>query len=268
MPENTSTPYSADRSLYSKLRRRVARLMTTRPADLTRIVHPLLTISFDDAPTSAADQGASILKKHGVKGTYFISAGLTGHNSHLGAYTRVDEIKALASAGHEIACHTYSHLDCGKAHRADIVRDLNQNQESLKRMGLAGSRTFAYPYGDVSPAAKAIMDERYIASRALHHGLITTGTDLNQTPAVGIEGPCGEQIANEYMVRARAVPSSWLVLYTHDVREHPSQWGCTPQALDRLIGNAIRMGFEIVTFEAGARRVAGASRPDFQIAAA
>lgn len=255
-------PYSADRSLYGKLRRRLARLMTTKPARLNGLVQPLLTISFDDAPVSAAHEGAAILERHGVRGTYFISAGLSGQESHLGRYTEGADIQALAKSGHEIACHTLSHLDCGRASGPAITAELDRNREALLRLGVPAPRTFAYPYGDVSPAAKTALDNRFIASRALHHGLITTGTDLNQAPAVGIEGEDGEAVAHQWLDRATATPDSWLILYTHDVRETPSSWGCTPQVLERLVRDAVAKGFEIVTFEDGARRAldAGTAR--------
>jgi peptidoglycan/xylan/chitin deacetylase (PgdA/CDA1 family) len=247
-------PYSADRSLYGKLRRRLARLVTTRPARLEALAHPLLTISFDDAPVSAAREGAAILEAFGARGTYFISAGLSGQESHLGRYTEADDIQALARAGHEIACHTLTHLDCGRAKGSRITAELDRNRDALTRLGVPAPRTFAYPYGDVSPAAKGVLNDRFIASRALHHGLITTGTDMNQAPAIGIEGPDGEQVARHWLDRAAATPDSWLVLYTHDVRETPSSWGCTPQVLERLVAAAVAKGFEIVTFEQGARR--------------
>ena len=252
-----SKPYSADRSLVGKLRRRFARLVATRPAHLTGLAKPLLTISFDDAPVSAAREGAAVLARYGVKGTYFISAAMSGRDSHLGAYTTADDIRALEAAGHEIACHTLTHLDCGRARAGDIAANLQKNQDALKAMGVAASKTFAYPYGDVSPAAKSILNDRYLASRALHHGLITTGTDLNQTPAVGIEGTDGAQAAFAWLQRGSATPDSWLVLYTHDVRDNASDFGCTPETLDQIIAQAIESGFEIVTFEAGARRALG-----------
>ncbi len=252
-----SNAYSADRSLYGKLRRRLARLVTTKPARLNGLKRPLLTISFDDAPVSAAREGAAILARYGVKGTYFISAAMSGKESHLGIYTTADDIRALAAAGHEIACHTFTHLDCGRAKAGDIAANLQKNQDALKALGISASQTFAYPYGDVSPAAKAILNDRYLASRALHHGLITSGTDLNQAPAVGIEGADGAQAAFSWLQRATATPNSWLVLYTHDVRDKPSDFGCTPETLDRIIAKAIESGFDIVTFEAGARRALG-----------
>lgn len=250
-------PYSADRSLYGKLRRRLARLMTTKPARLTALPRPLLTVSFDDAPVSAARDGAAILERHGARGTYFISAGLSGKDSHLGRYTEAADIRALAEAGHEIACHTLTHFDCGRGRAADIATELDLNSDALAKLGVPAPRTFAYPYGDVSPGAKTVLNQRFTALRALHHGLVTTGTDMNQTPAVGIEGADGEQVARRWLDQALETPDSWLILYTHDVRDPPSSWGCTPDVLDRLVAEAIAKGFEIVTFEQGAQRALG-----------
>ncbi len=248
--------YTADSSFYGKLRRRLARLIYTRPARFDGLSRPLLTVSFDDAPTSAAHAGAAILEKYGARGTYFISPGLSGSDSHLGVYTTETEIKALHVAGHEIACHTHSHLDCGRASAADITQNLDLSAAAFRQMGLPPAMTFAYPYGDVSPQAKSVLDSRFLASRALHHGLITPGADLNQTPAVGIEGADGEQTAIDWLIRAED-ETAWLVLYTHDVRENPSDWGCTPETLERLVVRALDMGFEIVTYAEGARLAFG-----------
>ena len=98
-----------------------------------------------------------------------------------------------------------------------------------------------------------MINDRFLAGRALHHGLVTTGTDLNQAPGVGIEGQDGYRVARAWMDRAAAV-NGWVVLYTHDVRETPSDWGCTPLVLERLVTRALESGFDIVTFDEGARR--------------
>src|SRR5690606_16854033 len=118
---------------------------------------------------------------HGYKATYYISAGLMGEDSHFGPYADADHIKRLAAHGHEIACHTLMHIDCGRASASEIALSVDENQNLIQHLGLKTSDTFAYPYGDVSPQAKKVLKTRYTASRALHHGLITTGTDLNQT---------------------------------------------------------------------------------------
>jgi peptidoglycan/xylan/chitin deacetylase (PgdA/CDA1 family) len=162
----------------------------------------------------------------------------------------------LAAAGHEIACHTYTHLDCGEAAPAEIEDDVDLNGEMLTALGAgAPPRSFAFPYGDVSAAAKRVLSGRFATLRGLHRGLIGRGADFNQLPAVGIEGPAGEATAMRWVERAKA-KRSWLILYTHDVAERPSAWGCTPAALQRLINRTRDLGFDIVTVAEGAARLA------------
>ena len=89
---------------------------------------------------------------------------------------------------------------------------------------------------------------RVSSLRGVHKGLVHDGADLNQLPAVGIEGEEGEANARRWIDRAVA-ENAWLILFTHDVRENPSAWGCTPGALDRLAAHARSHGREgVLTF--------------------
>jgi peptidoglycan/xylan/chitin deacetylase (PgdA/CDA1 family) len=244
--------YSADRSLKGKLRRRIARLQGRRAAPACP--GPMVSISFDDAPVSTATRGAEILEARGLKGTWFISMGLAGQDGPMGPNADAAELRALMDAGHEIGCHTFSHLDCGQAPAGVAVGDVERNRQALQALGAPEPVSFAYPYGDVSAPAKAALGERFGLLRALHHGLVAEGSDLNQAPAVGIEGPGGEATARHWLNRALA-RRAWLILYTHDVREDPSPFGCTPGALERLLGEAIAGGAQVVTVAEGCRRL-------------
>lgn len=236
--------YSADRSLKGKLRRRWARVVHRRPLRST-IDHPIVSITFDDAPQTAVEAGARVLEAESVRGTFYACAGLDNRDGPMGLYGDTAGYGALAARGHEIACHTYSHLDCGQAAGPVIVADVDRNAEAHTAAGLQ-TRNFAYPYGDVSPQAKAVLQDRFGSLRGLHPGLIREGSDLNLLPAVGIEGPQGEAIAARWIDKALS-GKAWLILYTHDVRPEPSAWGCTPDALQRLIRRARAGGAEIAT---------------------
>ncbi len=246
--------YAADRSLKAKLRRRVVRLLQRRPARLS-LPRPMVSFTFDDAPASAADLGARILASHGVLGTFYVSAGLAGERGPMGRYASARELMAAASAGHELGCHTFSHLDCGQAGGPDIEADVERNLARLTAWGASAPATFAYPYGDVSRSAKQTLEPRFKLLRALHTGLIETGADLNQAPSIGIEGPRAEERAHRWLQHARR-RGAWVILNTHDVTERPSPWGCTPQALDGLLKAALGSGMEVVTVAEGARRLA------------
>jgi peptidoglycan/xylan/chitin deacetylase (PgdA/CDA1 family) len=246
-------PHVADPSLKGKLRRRLARMVNRRPARV-RLRRAMISISFDDAPATAADAGAKVLEARGVRGTYFVCAGLAGRESPTGRNLEAADVQRLLAAGHEIGCHTRTHLDCGEASAEWIDEDVSKNSEALAAMGAPAPASFAYPYGDVSPRAKRVLGKRFGLLRGLHHGLIADGCDLNQSPAVGVEGPEGEAIAARWIDRAIKT-RSWLILYTHDVSEHPTPWGCTPDALGRLVDHALEGGAQIVTVREGCRRI-------------
>lgn len=244
--------YEADRSLKSKLRRRLVRLQARRPAQ-ARFERPMVSFSFDDAPQSAASAGAAALERRGVHGTYFIAGGLAGTRAGAGEMASWADVRRLSQAGHEIACHTFSHLDCGQATGALVGSDLVRNALALADEGLPRPQTFAYPYGDVSLAAKRVVRERFAFARALHHGLIAPGADLAQAPAVSMDGDAGEVVAAHWIgeaVRRRG----WLVLFTHAVTSGPTRFGMAEAALERLVDQALAQGAEVVTVAEGARR--------------
>ncbi|HEX5377109.1 MAG TPA: polysaccharide deacetylase family protein [Phenylobacterium sp.] len=245
--------YHADSSLKGKVIRRWARLRHQRPLPLAP-QRPMISFSFDDAPLSAATTGAEILESRGLRGTYYVSAGLAGAEAPMGVCARADDYLRLSELGHEIACHTYSHLDCGRASSEDAARDVARNLAAFADWGLPAPESFAYPYGDVSTGPKAAISHRFSNLRGLHHGLIDQGCDMNQAPAVGIEGPQGEAAAWRWLAQAEA-KRSWLILYTHDVRPNPSPWGCTPHTFAALIDAAIGAEFEILTVGDAARRL-------------
>ena len=244
--------YRADTSWRAKLRRRTVRLASRRPARAPR--RPMLSLAFDDVPASAAVTGAEILERRGLKGSYYVAAALAGTDAPTGRMACADAVRRLAQAGHEIGCHTYSHLDCGQATAHDAVEDVARNGETLAMWGLPRPTTFAYPYGDVAPATKRALAGRFNLMRALHRGLITAGADLNQAPSVGVEGPEGETLALRWLDRLAERPA-WLILTTHDVAEQPSEWGCTPATLERLLDAALADGIEVVTVAEGAALV-------------
>ncbi|WP_312166534.1 polysaccharide deacetylase family protein [Phenylobacterium sp.] len=246
--------YRADASLKGKLRRRLARLAHRRPLRAAP-GRPMLSVSFDDAPLTAAVAGAQILEARGLRGTYYVSAGLAGRDAPMGVCGQEADYRRLVAAGHELGCHTFSHLDCGRASAADAAAEAERNAATLAAWGAARLESFAYPYGDVAPGPKQALAPRFSTLRGLHHGVIDKGVDLNQAPAVGIEGQDGEATARRWLGEAQA-RKAWLILYTHDVAETPSPWGCTPNALATLIDEALAAGFEIDTVGAVARKLA------------
>lgn len=237
-------PYTPDVSLKGKLRRRFARLTHRRPARLN-LMRPTVSFTFDDIPASAGHAGAETLEAYDTRGTFYVCAGLFGQDGHMGRFADGGEIGDLIRRGHEVAGHTFGHLDCHRTPEAQLIADLDANDAALRGLGAAPIH-FAYPYGEVSPRSKGLLARRYSSLRGVHKGLVRDGDDLNQLPGVGIEGADGQVVARQWIDRAVA-ENAWLILYTHDVREAHSAWGCTPDVLSRLIAHARDAGCDIRT---------------------
>ena len=241
--EAASAP-RADPSLRGKLRRRQARLWRRRGLAGSPS-RPIVSFTFDDVPESAAVAGAAALEARGWRGTFYVSAGLLGREGPMGRYAGPEDVRRLARAGHEVGCHTYSHLECGPAAPDRIAREVEINAAALAELCGSPPQTFAFPFGDVSSEAKAELAPRFRLLRALHPGMARRRTDLNQAPAVPIDGPDGEARGALWIERA-ARSRGWLMLCLHDVAAARSFWGCTPEALARLITRAEARGCEIL----------------------
>ncbi len=88
---------------------RAARHSRSKPFAM-RNTAPLVSFTFDDVPDSAYTNGAAVLEQHGVRGTFYIATGTLGAaDSHWRVIGR-DQVRALHERGHEIGCHTFSHV--------------------------------------------------------------------------------------------------------------------------------------------------------------
>ncbi|HEY2659660.1 MAG TPA: polysaccharide deacetylase family protein [Caulobacteraceae bacterium] len=251
---NESAQFERNRSLLGKLGREAARLAVRRPASKAP-PRAMVSFTFDDAPASAAQVAAPVLETAGFRGVYFVAGGyMDGADGLMAPYADWAAVKALARRGHEIACHTHGHRNCAVIGPAEAMSEAERNAAAFAQHGLAKPLTFAYPFGDVSALAKAALAPRFKLLRATHPGLIERGGDLNQTPAVAIEGPNAAQVAGQWLERAKA-RGAWLILYTHDVTTNPSPYGCTPAAFQAVVERTRRLGLEVVTVAEGAARL-------------
>jgi peptidoglycan/xylan/chitin deacetylase (PgdA/CDA1 family) len=91
----------------------------------------MVSFTFDDAPKSAAAVAAPILDAYRARATFYVAGGLvdkwSGHWDGISA----DEIVALHSEGHEIACHTFSHARTTDLDAAALAREIEDNRRYL-----------------------------------------------------------------------------------------------------------------------------------------
>lgn len=248
----TVDAYAPPRDLASMMRRRLTQWRPAKPVRLA-FDEPILSITFDDFPVSAAIAGASILEAHGAHATYFASAALADTIGPCGPNFGAADIRRLAAAGHEIGCHSYAHRDAAQLDVFTSLDDLARNRDALMKMGAPSPRTHAYPYGETTNRLKDGLPPRFACARGILKGLNHGPADLAQLRAYPLFGDDWFDAVRRALARA-AKRKGWLIGFTHDVGDKPSAWGTRADQLDTLLREAHGLGFSILPVSAALER--------------
>lgn len=250
-----NAPYTPSSGLIAGLNRRWARFAARQPLRMPTD-RAIVTITFDDFPKSAAEAGAATLARHGWCGTYYASAGYAGGVTHHGAMFDCGDLQRLTAAGHEIACHTYSHLDASQVGTAAFLADIERNERALRAMGLETDLdSFAFPYGEATPATKRALSERFSNLRGVHADINRGGADCNLLKSVPIDGGAAGIARAVDAAASLSRHPGWLIYYAHDVQAYPTQWGCTPDQFARVCDAVADSGAEVLTMREAVRQM-------------
>ena len=197
------------------------------------------SFTFDDFPRSALAAGGAILEKHGARGTYYTAMQLAGTRNETGALFEVADVVRAHRAGHEIACHTFSHRGCRHASAATIAAEISENSQAIA-LALDGAvpTSFAYPFGSVSLTARHALKSRFSSCRGTKEGINCGTADLADLRVVTLFGHLFDEEAMRRTIDEAQAGNAWIIFYTHDVAEEPSEWGCTPAQLESVAGYA------------------------------
>jgi peptidoglycan/xylan/chitin deacetylase (PgdA/CDA1 family) len=204
---------------------------------------PVLSFTFDDAPSSAATHGAAILEQHGLRGTFYLNGGLLGTRGDASPLMERAQARSVARAGHEIGCHTHAHADIRVQDWHALERDLAANHLAIAELtGGAPLRSFAYPFGGVSFGKKLRLQSMFQTCRGVRPGVnagrIDTGF-LRAVPLYSSELDLAE--AARWIAEAVRL-RGWLIFFTHDVADRPTRYGVTPQLLASVVRSALAAG--------------------------
>jgi peptidoglycan/xylan/chitin deacetylase (PgdA/CDA1 family) len=231
------------------------------PLKLARcqLSRPVASLTFDDFPRSAWSVGGPILARYGARATYYAAGRFESCTEEGVVYYDAADLVAIAAAGHEIGAHSYAHQMAPKLGAAALRADAERNAAALEpRVGRMAS--YAYPYGEVSPRAKALMGARFATARGIRPGVNAGMIDLAQLKAVPIEARRWVPAEIDAAVEEAASAAGWLIFFTHDVSDEPTPFGCTPAMLEHVLERLARAGVETVPVkQAMARAVFGES---------
>lgn len=236
-----------------QMRRRAARYLNVQSEGIEP-ARGVFSISFDDIPTTAWTEAGPILAEHGVKATYYVCGGLSG-GTNLGLpQFETEHLQALHAAGHEVGCHTYEHASVLDLSVEDLRASFDRNARWVgERLDGHVMTSFAYPFGDCGLRAKSIVADRFDFARGVRDGINRSRIDRPLLQAIGLESRRLPGYDLEALMHQTAASRGWLIAYGHDVMDHPTPYGCTPDDLDRIIRMAKVADLDILPVEAGWR---------------
>ena len=233
-------------SLKDALNRRITQRLPLKPV-MSKLTAPVASITFDDFPKSAWTRGGDILARHDVRATYYAAGGFEGQTEDGLEYFGAADLKAVAAAGHEVGCHTFSHERSWSLDTPSLMDDVDRNAVYVQDvLGDYVLSSFAYPYGEASPRTKRKLGARFPTSRGIAKGVNTGLVDLSQLKAVGVEHWWWTPSYIESMVEKARRQNGWLIFFTHDVSDAPSRFGATPQMLEHAVCALKAAGIEIL----------------------
>ena len=207
----------------------------------------IVSFTFDDFTKSAATIAQEGLEARGWHATYFASAGYCASTTHLGRMFEPEDIRRLSDAGHEIGCHTHTHLNVSQEDISAVEADVALNATKLEEMGLrAKLSVFAFPYGESTPAHKRALIKRFHALRGVTPGVNRGISDRALLRAVGVHGNALQIEEAVHLALEVGRKGGWLIFYAHDIQEMPSPWGCDPASFKRVLDAVSASGAEVL----------------------
>ena len=237
---------------------KLCHLTQTKKVNLNN-AKPLITFTFDDFPASAYTTGGAILQKYNNKGTYYVAMGIRAAENSTKLFDDT-MLQQLVADGHEIASHSYGHIRCRGLDVGTLESDFSKNQSEFSKV-VPNYRleNFSYPYGDVDPKAKRVVNGFYSSSRSIFSGINVGTADLNLLLANKLYSKTEPIDKIAALIEENNRKNGWLIFYTHDVEENPSKYGCTPAYFEEAVKMAVASGAEIVTVKQALEKIKGSN---------
>ena len=210
---------------------------------------PVISFTFDDAPSSAFQHGGDIVANANGHATYYCSMGLLNASTEVGPIASLGDLQSALDQGHELGCHTYDHLDAWHTPTAQFMGSIERNAIAFQeRLGLQPLQSFAYPKSGARWAVKAQVGPRFLTCRggaqSVNHGT----ADLRLLKACFLDLRAGWSLSDlQTLIDDNQRHKGWLIFATHDVTQHPSPYGCTPHHLKEVVRRSTQSGARLLS---------------------
>jgi len=125
-----------------------------------------------------------------------------------------------------------------RAAPADIAAEIDRNGAMLTELLGERPANFAYPFGGISQTAKAAAHCHFASCRGTGRGLNRGTVDLADLRSTSLYARDFDRDRLCGLIDEAKAQAAWLIFFTHDVAEQPSDFGCTPKQFDAIVAHA------------------------------
>ncbi|MFY9636979.1 MAG: polysaccharide deacetylase family protein [Cellulosimicrobium cellulans] len=183
----------------------------TKPGPL-RWDKPMVSITFDDGWQSVYARALPLLEKHNFRSTQYVNPSSIETQNFMTAA----QVQQMNEAGHEIASHSYKHVDLTSIGADRLHEEARQSEEALAAAGL-GTNNLATPYGRSDAQVDWYASKYYDIVRGTDDGI---NTRQNLEPHNLKVFYVTDETTPENLAEALAETSrinGWLILVYHQI---------------------------------------------------
>lgn len=199
-----------------------------------------VALTFDDGPfDNYTDHILDLFKRYNARGTFFI----TGANINKGQIdttpSHVATIKRMASDGHQLASHTWTHLDLSAISETDRRAQMVKNEMALRNIVGFFPTYMRPPYSSCTAASGC---EKTMSDLGYHVVYFDVDTDdYNQLLPTQIQNAKNNFKGNITANKASPSTNEWLSI-AHDI--HPQT---AYNLTDFMLSTLTSLGYKAVT---------------------
>lgn len=207
----------------------------------------IVSITFDDVAASTCQLAGDLLDKYNSKGTFYVAGGLTDQLEEGILCHSQQQLRNLAQRGHELGCHSYSHVHYDQLTTKQIEREMSQDIQFLASCGAdINHLNFAYPFGAYSFQAKRLCQHQFQSSRITGGGTLLNEVDLQLLPSYRLYQK-NDTSDLQSQIDLAAKKHGWLIMNTHDISDQPSPYGFSTSRLEDTIQSILNSGCRIMS---------------------
>lgn len=192
----------------------------------------IVTLTFDDGDEDNF-AAAQLLQQQGLRATFFIPSGLVGTPG----YMTWDQLQQLEQAGNEIGGHSLDHTKVQGLDAEALRHQICDDRANLIDHGFSPV-SFAYPFGNYDPAAKAMLkDCGYAAARTISGGPqllpIADAYGVQAFPYIVSDTALAKM--QRYINGTRQSGGGWAILTFHHVCDGCDYFSVQPDVWSKFV---------------------------------